>query len=87
MGKTNEARKMLGKLQGLPPSQYVSPMSIVGVYCALGEKDRALEWLEKAIEQHDASVSDLPSLSFLDPLRDNARFQNSLRRIGLPARD
>src|SRR5229473_216076 len=87
MGKTIEARNILRKLQGLPLSQYVSPMSIVGVYCALGERDRALEWLEKAIEQHDASVSDLPSLTFLDPLRDDARFQNLLRRIGLPARD
>jgi len=87
MGKTNEARKILRRLQGLPPTQYVSPMSIAAVYCALGDKGRALEWLEKAIEQHDASVSDLPSSPSLDPLRDDPRFQNLLRRIGLLPRD
>ncbi len=87
MGKVNEARKILRRLQGLPPTQFVSPLSIAEVYCALGDKGRALEWLEKSIEQHDASVSDLPSLPFLDPLRDDPRFQNLLRRIGLPSHD
>ncbi len=87
MGKVNEARKILRRLQGLPPTQFVSPLSIAEVYCALGDKGRALDWLEKAVEQHDASVSDLPSLPFLDPLRDDPRFQNLLRRVGLPARD
>ncbi len=87
MGKANEARKILRRLQGLPPKQFVSPMSFVGVYCALGDKDLALQWLEKAIDQHDASVSDISSLPFLDPLRDDPRFKNLLRRLGLPARD
>src|SRR5713226_6171836 len=85
MSKVNEARKILRRLQGLPPTQFVSPLSIAEVYCALGDKGRALEWLEKSIEQHDASVSDLPSLPFLDPLRDDLRFQNLLPRIGLPS--
>jgi tetratricopeptide (TPR) repeat protein len=87
MGKPDEARRMLRKLQQPPPTQYVSPMSIVGVFCALGDKDHALQWLEKAIEQHDASVSDIPSLPSLDPLRDDPRFQNLLRRVGLPSRN
>ena len=87
MGKANEARKILRKLQGLPPTQFVSPMSIVAVYCALGDKNHALQWLEKAIDQRDASVSDIPSLPFLDPLRDDPRFRDLLKRIGLPSHD
>ncbi len=87
MGKANEARKILRKLQGLPPTQFVSPMSIVAVYCALGDEDHALQWLEKAIDQRDASVSDIPSLPFLDPLRDDPRFRDLLKRIGLPSHD
>jgi TolB-like protein/DNA-binding winged helix-turn-helix (wHTH) protein/Tfp pilus assembly protein PilF len=86
-GNASEARKILRKLEQPPLTQYVSPMSIAAVYCALGDKDRALEWLEKAIDQHDASVSDLPSLPFVDPLRDDPRFQNLLGRIGLPSRN
>ena len=85
MGKPNEARKILRMLQQLPPTQYVSPMSIAGVYCALGDKDHALQWLKTAIEQHDASVSDIPSLTFLDALRGDPRFRDLLKRIGLPS--
>jgi len=87
MGKPNEARKILRMLQQLPPTQYVSPMSIAGVYCALGDKDHALQWLKTAIEQHDASVSDIPSLTFLDALRGDPRFRDLLKRIGLPSRN
>src|SRR5260370_31152035 len=85
MGNANEARRILRKLQGLPPTQFVSPMSIAAVYCALGDKDHAFQWLEKAIKQHDASVSDIPSLPFVDPLRSDPRFRDLLKRIGLPS--
>src|SRR5229473_5726679 len=83
MGKVDEARRILRKLQGLPPTQFVSPMSIAAVYCALGDKDHAFQWLEKAIDQHDASVSDIPSLPFVDPFRGDPRFRHLLKRIGL----
>jgi len=85
MGKANEARKILRRLQGLPPTQFVSPMSVAAVYCALGDKDHAFQWLEKAIDQHDASVSDIPSMPFVDPLRGDPRFRDLLKRIGLPS--
>jgi len=85
MGKVDEARRILRKLQGLPPTQFVSPMSIAAVYCALGDKDHAFQWLEKAIDQHDASVSDMPSMPFVDPLRGDLRFRDLLKRIGLPS--
>jgi tetratricopeptide (TPR) repeat protein len=87
MGKQNEARKILRRLEGLAATQYVSPLSIAAVYCDLGDKDRALDWLEKAIEQRDSNVCDLPSSSSLDPLRDDPRLQDLLRRIGLPTRN
>src|SRR5260370_16876014 len=87
MGKANEARKILRRLQGLPQTQFVSPMSIVAVYCALGDEDHALQWLEKAIDQRDASVSDIPSLPFLDPLRDDPRFPDLLTPTPPPSHD
>ena len=74
---------MLQRLEKLPSSKYVSPMGIAIVYSALGEKDRAFELLDKAIEQHDAGVVNLPILAGLDALRGDPRFQDLLRRIGL----
>jgi TolB-like protein/DNA-binding winged helix-turn-helix (wHTH) protein/Tfp pilus assembly protein PilF len=84
MGKANEAWKMLRRLEKLPSSQYVSPIGIAIVYCALGEKDLAFEWLDKAIEQRDASVADLPTLPLLETLHADPRFEDLLRRVGLP---
>jgi len=87
MGKQDEARKILRRLEKLPSSQFVSPIGIAVVYSSLGDKGRALQSLAKAIDEHDASVSDLAILPAFDPLRDDPRFQNLLRRIGLLSRD
>ncbi len=87
MGKANEARKILRRLEKLPSSQFVSPIGIAVVYCSLGDKGRALQSLAKAIDEHDASVSDLAILPAFDLLRSDPRFQNLLRRIGLPSHD
>jgi hypothetical protein len=87
MGKANEARKILRRLEKRPSSQFVSPIGIAVVYCSLGDKGRALQSLAKAIDEHDASVSDLAILPAFDLLRSDPRFQNLLRRIGLPSHD
>jgi tetratricopeptide (TPR) repeat protein len=84
MGKTKEARKILRQLENSPPSRHVSPMGIAAIYCTLGEKDRALEWLEKALEQRDASIGALSSLPGLETLHADPRFQHVVQRVGLP---
>jgi TolB-like protein/DNA-binding winged helix-turn-helix (wHTH) protein len=84
MGKTKEARKILRQLENPPRGQHVGPMGIAVIYCTLGEKDRALEWLEKAIEQRDAGMGDLSSLPGLETLHADPRFQDVVRRVGLP---
>jgi len=50
----------------------------------LGEEDAAYEWLERAVEVHDAQI---PWLKFEPPysnLRGKPRFSALLRRAGLP---
>jgi tetratricopeptide (TPR) repeat protein len=56
------------------------------VYTALGERDRALTLLERAVDQHDALVVDLLVRPRLDPLRNEPRFQALMRRLAFPAR-
>lgn len=83
MGKTKEARKILPQLENPPRGRYVSPVWIAVIYCSLGEKDSALKWLNKAIEQRDANVVDLPTLPGLELLRADPRFTDLLRKVGL----
>lgn len=83
MGKTKQARKILSQLENPPHGPYVSPMWIAVAYCSLGEKDSAFKWVNKAIEQRDANVVDLPTLPQLELLRSDPRFADLLKKVGL----
>jgi hypothetical protein len=53
-------------------------------FTALGEREKALEALYKSYENHEISlVQSLNNDERLDPLRDDPRFQDLLKRIGL----
>ncbi len=81
-GRKDEAEKMLSALltSSSPGNSHASEIAMT--YVALGEPDRALTWLEKGYEERfNPSVLLRPGF---DPLRSNPRFQDLLRRIGLP---
>ena len=61
---------------------YVSPRTFAIAYAALGERDQAFEWLEKAYQVRDALLLTMIN-PLLDPLRDDPRFQDLLRRMNL----
>ena len=58
-------------------------MSIAEVYAGLGNKTRALEWLEKAYEERSRSFSFLKVGPAWNSLREEPQFQDLVRRIGL----
>lgn len=64
-------------------STYSSPWRIATCYAALGEKDLAFQWMEKAMEEHDPQMARLRVDPMLDPLRDDPRFQHYLGRLNL----
>jgi len=54
------------------------------IYAYLGEKDQMFEQLEEAYEERDANaLRNLQSHPAYDPLRDDPRFQDLLRRMNL----
>jgi tetratricopeptide (TPR) repeat protein len=57
-------------------------LSIAQVYIGLGEKDRAFEWLDRAIDQRDLDVT-LQWDSPYESLRADPRFVNLLRKMKL----
>ena len=52
-------------------------------YAMLGERDLAIEWLTQAADERDNSATWANVNSFFDPLRDDPRFQDLLRRMNL----
>ena len=83
VGNKAEARKDLQKLIEMSRHN-IGTYEVAQVYAGLGEKDRAFEWLEKAYKIHDKSLTFLKVDPCLDPLRSDPRFQDLLRRVGLP---
>ena len=54
--------------------------------CArLGEKDCTFEWLEKAFQERDDLTINLNVDPVFDGIRTDLRFQDLVRRVGLPA--
>ncbi len=80
-GKRAEAQKVLVKLSQLSKQRPVSSGDVAEIYAALGEKNKAFEWLEKGYE--DRSISTIKADPFLDSLRSDPRFADLLRRMNL----
>jgi tetratricopeptide (TPR) repeat protein len=63
---------------------YVSPYGIAELYADLGDKDHAFEWLNVAYQEHDGNLYYLRVDFPFDSLRSDPRYNDLVRRIGLP---
>lgn len=62
---------------------YIAPTDIAEYYSALGDKNRALDWLDKGYEEHAPMMCFLKTDPRWDDLRDEPRFVELLRRMKL----
>ena len=83
-GRRREALEVVDELQRRSKQTYIDPWYIAHIYVALGEKDLALAWLEKAYEQHSPAMLGLKADPSYAPIRSDARFIDLMRRVGLP---
>jgi TolB-like protein/DNA-binding winged helix-turn-helix (wHTH) protein/Flp pilus assembly protein TadD len=81
-GKTSDTVKLLSDLKNSSNRGYSDASEIAVIYAALGDRDQAMNWLEKGFEERfNPGVLSRPGF---DPLRSDPRFQDLVRRIGLP---
>jgi tetratricopeptide (TPR) repeat protein len=84
-GRTDEAIKIIKDLEGRPSRPASTDPYIALIYVGLGDRDRAMSWLNKAYEaRFNPSILMRPAF---DPIRSDVRFQDLLRRIGLSSID
>ncbi len=84
-GNPQQAEMVLAKLKDIARHGYVSPFDLALIYVALGDKEKAFQWLQKAFEERATFLVYMKWEPRLDPLRSDPRFQDFLRRIGLPS--
>jgi serine/threonine-protein kinase len=82
-GRKAEALKIVEDLKEQSKRKYIAPSVIAELYTALGEKDQAFAWLDKAYEDHDFILVLLKGEPTFDNLRSDPRFTALLKRIGL----
>jgi tetratricopeptide (TPR) repeat protein len=76
IGKQDEARQILVQLSEEAKTRYMPAYAFAVIHLALGEKDQALDWLEKAARDHDGLYSPFFKVDpYLDPLRGDPRFE------------
>jgi tetratricopeptide (TPR) repeat protein len=64
--------------------EHLSPFEMAEIFAQLGEKDRALDWLEKAYAEHNFMIMYVKVAPNLDPLRSEQRFADLLHNLRLP---
>jgi serine/threonine protein kinase/Tfp pilus assembly protein PilF len=84
-GRRKEALEILDDLTNLAKCKYVAPHFFAGIHIGLGENAGALEYLEKSYEDHSHWLIYLHIDPSMDDLRQDPRFQDLLKRVGLPA--
>jgi len=83
-GRWAEARRELEGLLKLSQQRYVSPYSIATIYNGLGERVETLQWLERGYREREPRMVFLKAEPTWNNLRGDPRFQDLLRRVGLP---
>jgi hypothetical protein len=83
-GKRAEAEGILRQMKALSQQTYPFSYLIAEAYTGLGDKDSAFKWLDRAYKERDGQLSWLGLDPFVDSLRSDPRFQDLVRRVGLP---
>jgi TolB-like protein/DNA-binding winged helix-turn-helix (wHTH) protein/Tfp pilus assembly protein PilF len=86
-GNKKQAERALAQWkQGSLGRPVVGTFALLHAYIATGRKEEALALIEKSYREHSSLVTTLRVEPALDPLRDDPRFQEILRRVGLADR-
>jgi TolB-like protein/tRNA A-37 threonylcarbamoyl transferase component Bud32/Tfp pilus assembly protein PilF len=82
-GDTAAARRQLSAALTAAGSRYVREDYVAGVYLALGDTTRTLEWLERGLDAQAANMAQINRAWKFKPLHGNPGFADIVKRAGL----
>lgn len=82
-GRRREAEDSIAKLRAIAKTQYVIRSFITSIYGALDQKEEAFDELKQALEECEPWLKWINADPTMDPLREDARFNEVLRRLNL----
>lgn len=82
-GKPEKAREILRELEERAQRAYVSPYHLAYVHTGLGDAERAMDWLERAVAERTGAAYGIKGSFLFAPLRAHPRFRALLRQMNL----
>ena len=82
-GRPDEAREVFEQIKDIARESYVSPYSLARVHIGLGQIDEAFAELEITYKERHGILTYLKVEPMFDRIRDDARFIDLLRRLGI----
>jgi len=82
-GDRPKAEQILRELEEMAKRKYVSTTAFADIHLGLGEKEKALDWLEKSYQDQESACWYLKVDPIYDSVRKEPRFQALLKKIGL----
>jgi serine/threonine-protein kinase len=82
-GKVGAAREILRRLEQLSRERYVSPYHMAYIHTGLGNIDRAMDFLEQAVDERAGAVYGIKGSFLFKPLQSHPRFIALLSRMNL----
>jgi tetratricopeptide (TPR) repeat protein len=84
-GRVREAQSILAEFDGLRRSgRHASAYAVAAIYAGLGDRERVFQYLEAAFREHSHWLLWLKRDPRWDDVRGDARFENLVRKVGLP---
>jgi len=83
-GRKSDALETFSAINRLHKTKNVDPALTAMIWTSLGDRDRALHSLDEAYAAHSPIMSTLAVDPIYDPLRQDPRFTDLVRRVGLP---
>jgi adenylate cyclase len=80
-GDRPKAEQMLRELEELAKHQYVNSSAFADIHLGLGEKEKALDWLEKSYQDQESACWYLKVDPIYDSVRNEPRFQALVQKI------
>jgi TolB-like protein/Tfp pilus assembly protein PilF len=81
-GDQTQALRLVQRLKATP-APYLPPEYVAFGYIGLGDYERSLDWLERALEARSPTLTLLKVEPLFDPLRGHPRFMGLLEQVGL----
>jgi hypothetical protein len=83
-GRTAVIHWRLDQLHGKSKTMYVSPVDFALLYAQLGDREKALSFLEQGFREHSPLLLWIQLDPAYDFLHGDERYRSIIQRVGLP---